>query len=249
MMDYLNLGCGNQFHPEWININAISSSPYVKAHDLRNGIPYQDEQFEVVYHSHLLEHLCVSDAIKFMGECFRVLKQGGVIRVVVPDLETLVHIYLKALHKALKGEMDWQNHYDFIMLELYDQTVRVNPGGNMLKYLRQQPDPERTICNRSDWRGGTENQRLHDNATQPKKILSAKTVRAKSRSFWRTLREKVIKLVSKSEDQLALEVGRFRLKGEVHQWMYDRFSLRRLLRNAGFSDIRQCSASESYIPW
>jgi hypothetical protein len=42
-------------------------------------------------------------------------------------------------------------------------------------------------------------------------------------------------------------VGQFRLSGEVHQWMYDRLSLGRLLSSAGFSDIRVCKAAESVI--
>lgn len=49
-------------------------------------------------------------------------------------------------------------------------------------------------------------------------------------------------------DRLALGIGRFRLDGEVHQWMYDRFSLARLLQEAGFIDPTICTASDSQIP-
>jgi hypothetical protein len=33
------------------------------------------------------------------------------------------------------------------------------------------------------------------------------------------------------------KIGSFRLGGEIHMWMYDRFSHSRLLREVGFEDI------------
>jgi 2-hydroxychromene-2-carboxylate isomerase len=41
----------------------------------------------VVYHSHVLEHLPKDAAPRFVGECYRVLAEGGILRVVVPDLD------------------------------------------------------------------------------------------------------------------------------------------------------------------
>lgn len=247
-MNYLNLGCGNRFNPEWVNISFTSNSPYVKAHDLRKGIPYRDEQFEVVYHSHLLEHLSKEDGIKLMDECFRVLKHGGIIRVVVPDLESIALIYLNSLQKALDGGSDWQHHYDWIMLELYDQAVRLDPGGDMLRYLKQMPIPgEPFILNRIG-EEGHRIQRSVGTGTLNKPSFSANPIRVSLKPLWRLLREIFIQMLLKTEDYYALKVGRFRLQGEVHQWMYDRFSLDRLLCNAGFSEIRQRTASESYIP-
>jgi len=46
---------------------------------------------------------------------------------------------------------------------------------------------------------------------------------------------------------MALDVGMFRLTGEVHQWMYDRYSLKELLVTAGFRDPIQQTASTSRI--
>jgi hypothetical protein len=46
----------------------------------------------------------------------------------------------------------------------------------------------------------------------------------------------------------ALRTGAFRLSGEIHMWMYDRYSLARLLGQAGFVDVRQVDAHSSAIP-
>lgn len=39
------------------------------------------------------------------------------------------------------------------------------------------------------------------------------------------------------EDEDALQIGRFRRSGEIHQWMYDKYSLKKLLSEVGFSKI------------
>jgi hypothetical protein len=39
----------------------------------------------------------------------------------------------------------------------------------------------------------------------------------------------------------------FRSQGEVHRWMYDRYSLPKALRQAGFAEIKICSAEVSGI--
>ena len=59
-------------------------------------------------------------------------------------------------------------------------------------------------------------------------------------------RESLIKLLLDKE-YTALQIGRFRQSGEIHQWMYDRYSLSVLLKECGFENIVQRNAPESYI--
>jgi predicted SAM-dependent methyltransferase len=140
-MKCLNLGCGGRFHPEWDNLDFFSHAPEVRAHDLRKGIPYPDQTFDVVYHSHLLEHFSKEQALIFLKECHRVLKTGGVIRVAVPDLEAIARLYLEALQKASQGSSRWAENYDWMMLEMYDQAVREHSGGSCNEYFSQNPIP------------------------------------------------------------------------------------------------------------
>ena len=62
-------------------------------HDLQYGIPLHDATADFVYSSHFLEHMSRVDALHLLRESFRVLKPGGVVRVVVPDLEYAVSLY------------------------------------------------------------------------------------------------------------------------------------------------------------
>src|SRR3954454_1180269 len=96
---YLNVGCGNKFHKDWTNIDMKSGSPYVIAYNLIKGLPFDNNSFQVVYHSQVLEHIPKENAAGFIKECFRVLEPGGIIRIVLPDLENIVKEYCKYLHE------------------------------------------------------------------------------------------------------------------------------------------------------
>jgi predicted SAM-dependent methyltransferase len=54
-----------------------------------------NETVDFVYSSHFLEHLTRREASKIVKDCFRVLKPGGWIRLVCPDLRILARKYLE----------------------------------------------------------------------------------------------------------------------------------------------------------
>ena len=66
----------------------------VKA-DATKRLPFGDETVEVLYSSHMLEHLDRGQARAFLQEAFRVLKPGGIIRIAVPDIKAKIDLYLK----------------------------------------------------------------------------------------------------------------------------------------------------------
>ena len=65
-------------------------------HDLRKPLPFETESMSVVYSSHTLEHLYRFEAEMLLDECHRVLRTGGIIRLVVPDLLSLAKRYVDA---------------------------------------------------------------------------------------------------------------------------------------------------------
>ena len=92
------------FLPEFlVKLKLLESSQYqfirfarendIAYGDATKGLPLQDETVDVLYSSHMLEHLDRNEASMFLKEAFRVLRPGGVIRIAVPDLKKQVKKY------------------------------------------------------------------------------------------------------------------------------------------------------------
>ena len=72
----------------------IGSDSGIRFADAAVRIPCADQSVEVVYSSHMIEHLDRSGAQAFLAEAKRVLQSGGIIRLAAPDLAQLVQGYL-----------------------------------------------------------------------------------------------------------------------------------------------------------
>lgn len=107
----VNLGCGLNAPEGWCNydsslhaqlvkypsiyaylsklniLNKGSNWPKnVKYINLNKKLPFETSSIDVVYNSHVFEHLNSKSADHFLRETLRVLKPGGILRIVVPDL-------------------------------------------------------------------------------------------------------------------------------------------------------------------
>lgn len=61
--------------------------------DVTRRLPVADSAAEMVYCSHVLEHLPLDGFRAALRETLRILQQGGTFRLVVPDLEILIDQY------------------------------------------------------------------------------------------------------------------------------------------------------------
>lgn len=82
-----------------INKSQISNIEFNKSRniifaDATKKFPFKSNVADVIYSSHMLEHLSRHSASHFIKECYRVLKKGGILRIVVPDLKKLIDTYL-----------------------------------------------------------------------------------------------------------------------------------------------------------
>jgi SAM-dependent methyltransferase len=132
----LNIGCGQTPTPGWRNYdnsptvrlarlplplgllracglvgaNNIEFFETCRRLDIRFGtavaIPEASGSADAVYSCHMLEHLDRAAARRFMAECRRVLKPGGVLRIAVPDLKIGARVYLEGGATAQQF-MEW----------------------------------------------------------------------------------------------------------------------------------------------
>lgn len=155
---YLNLACGARTHPEWNNLDfspyaklarrpklaallrriGILSrqrfnrlqyvDPDILCYNLLKKLPFADQTFDVVYHSHFLEHLDRHLAPPFLSECHRVLKTGGILRIALPDLHPLAEAYLDSYRKLENNPQHLHLHQQNVAA-IFDQMVRVESSG------------------------------------------------------------------------------------------------------------------------
>lgn len=249
----VNLGCGSVYHENWINIDLNPHSPTVEKHNILQGLPFPSNVIDVVYHSALFEHLLKEDGEQLMRETVRVLKPSGLLRVAIPDFENIARIYLEKLEAAINGEKNADLDYNWIMLEFLDQLVRTKSGGYMADYFKQDEIPN---LNFVIDRIGMEGEELLE-LNRPKELTTLQKNRSRSlfslfRSLLRKTRNNFVNIVIFIfYGRMALksfEESQFRGRGEVHKWMYDRYSLTKLMNDMGFSEIKICTSDESSIP-
>jgi predicted SAM-dependent methyltransferase len=94
--------------------------------DVRRRFNFNDCTFDYVFCSHFIEHLYPDDAKFCVKQVFRVLKPGGIFRVIVPDLDKIVDEYkpqfsedfcyyiFEARHRSDKDRHHW--HYNELSL-------------------------------------------------------------------------------------------------------------------------------------
>jgi Uncharacterized protein conserved in bacteria len=128
----LNLGCGLQCPQGWVNIDSSFGAKLARRPvlnkilhalipaswgllpnsqwasnvtwmDITRRFPYADNSVDAVYSSHTLEHLTWEEGSMVFKECYRVMKPGGVIRIIEPDLYVIIQHYMEA--KSTKPEM------------------------------------------------------------------------------------------------------------------------------------------------
>ena len=242
-MTMINIGCGDVFHPAWINLDVLPVSAGVRRLDARRPLPFADGTVDAVYHSHVLEHLTSEEAELFLRECFRVLRPGGVVRVVVPDLAGIARAYLDALRSADSGGDP--TLYEWCRFELTDQLTRAVSGGEMERWLRQISPEQRTVVRQRAGDAivgiGATGRRRPNLAFS--NLVTGKSLRWLHRHFVRGL----VGLCGGRNYLRAFDEGVFRQRGEVHRVMYDHFALSRILRQVGFADARVVNAVESRI--
>lgn len=88
----LHLGCGPFPKPGWINID-LAGHPVDLRWNLARPLPFEAGSVDGIFHEHLLEHLPLSVGLDFLRANHRLLRPGGVLRVVVPDAGSYLSSY------------------------------------------------------------------------------------------------------------------------------------------------------------
>jgi len=255
----VNLACGRTYVRDggWVNLDYSPANADIVQADLLGSLPFSSGSAALVYCSHFLEHIPRTRVAGFLSECWRILSPGGVIRLVLPDLEEMCQEYL-AQRKAGDHEKA-----DFVVVEMIDQAVRLRSGGELgALYHRYAADPSHhgemidyvRARNGEQLRPGVGPD--HDVGNGPRgptqadprtRLLSRlvqlpERVRRRAGNAWfRWLLRQLPPAFREQNISLASV-------GERHHWLWDLHQLSQALRAAGFETVERCGCATSRIP-
>lgn len=138
MIKGINFGSGGDWASDgWIALDEINGQ-YL---DEKSVLPFNDNSVDNAFSCHFFEHITDNTAANIFSETLRVLKPGGVFRIIVPDFE-LAH--KKTLNNDVKfwedmgftGRPEWEKNgvkkdiYNFLFhfLANYDEGIEGESG-------------------------------------------------------------------------------------------------------------------------
>ena len=99
----VNIGPGPNARDHWVNVDIVARDGINLVHDCRKSLPFDDDSVTCIFMEHVLEHIDYTEEVPhFVSEAYRVLEKGGVIRIIVPDLEKYLRAYCEDDWESLK---------------------------------------------------------------------------------------------------------------------------------------------------
>jgi SAM-dependent methyltransferase len=96
----LNWGCGPTPPPGWTNSDRLHGDGIHVSCDIRHGLPLPAAAFDYAVSIHGLQDLPYLDVVPALQELRRVLREDGVLRLGLPDME-------RALTAHARGDRDY----------------------------------------------------------------------------------------------------------------------------------------------
>ena len=91
--NYINLGSGNSYVNNFINVDFFGNKMIDYGMDLRFPFKIETNSIDGIFSEHTFEHLSHLEVDNALSECCRILKAEAKIRIIVPDLSILIERY------------------------------------------------------------------------------------------------------------------------------------------------------------
>ena len=93
----LHLGSGSAIIPDFINVDILQIPGVALRCDLSKTLPFKVESIQECYLCHVLEHFATDQVPIILRELSRIMKPGALLRVCVPDLDTIFRTYVNRI--------------------------------------------------------------------------------------------------------------------------------------------------------
>ena len=103
-MKKLHLGCGNKYINGFINIDARDLPTVDIVEDVKNLESFEKNSIDLIYASHILEHITRIEYTGVLTRWYDLLKSDGTLRIAVPDIgKVFEHYHINGDLRLLRG--------------------------------------------------------------------------------------------------------------------------------------------------
>jgi predicted SAM-dependent methyltransferase len=104
----IHFACGKRPFAGWINIDYVPYSPGPDVLlDLRRPLPLRDNTVDLMYSEDFIEHVDLAHGRCILREWYRLLRPGGALRLLTPNLRVLATKYVE----RSTGFLEWYSHH------------------------------------------------------------------------------------------------------------------------------------------
>lgn len=110
---FLNVGCGPTFrHFAFRNVDNFTGKIDItwSPCDFKE-LPIEDNSIELIYNSHMIEHLTFKEALFMLKEFYRILKPNGNLRIITPNIDFFHRAYIEKDLSILKPNLSLEHSY------------------------------------------------------------------------------------------------------------------------------------------
>ena len=120
----LNLGCYDKKLPGFVNVDIREDANPDVLDDAFQLNTINDDSVEVIYSSHMLEHLSYENAKSAINVWYAKLVKGGILRLAVPDFESICkrYVYKGNIEEVLHSVCGSQKHEFDFHYNIFDET-------------------------------------------------------------------------------------------------------------------------------
>ena len=152
---YLYVGCGRHRLKGFLHADVNVTKTFGKKNDFMNfdffcdiksEIPVKDNSLKFIYSRGTLEHLTYRELINHLIICWNKLEINGIVRMVVPDFDSMLDRYLKkkdnvkevARFSEVDEDLPTDDHYDLLIARLlYHDHYYIHNLHSMKKILNK----------------------------------------------------------------------------------------------------------------
>ena len=135
---YVNVGCGLSSSSEFINVDVLPLPNIHYINEIEDLAMFPDNSVDLIYASHVIEHIPRERLVKTLKEWRRALKRGGILRFSVPSFDQLIKIYhgngddVSVVQNQVLGQKPpYDNHYTLWNMKSAEKLLQESGFGEI----------------------------------------------------------------------------------------------------------------------